>query len=79
MSYFLAPALVALRNDLNKKYPKRDKKIVMIDSVPAEIDENFQPEVEIFLLNGDLHPPVTGGKNAISSPGLSGALATAMS
>ena len=26
MSYFLAPSLVALRNEVNAKYPKRDKK-----------------------------------------------------
>ncbi len=36
--------------------PKRDKKIVMIDSVPAEIDENFQPEVELF---GDIYHVLT--------------------
>jgi acetolactate synthase-1/2/3 large subunit len=32
--------------------PKRDKKIVCIDSVPAEIDANFVPEVELV---GDLY------------------------
>ena len=26
MSYFLAPSLVALRNGVNAKFPKRDKK-----------------------------------------------------
>ena len=36
--------------------PKRDKKIVMIDSVAAEIDENFQPEVELF---GDIYHVLT--------------------
>jgi acetolactate synthase I/II/III large subunit len=36
--------------------PKRDKKIVMIDSVPAEIDENFQPEVELV---GDIYHVLT--------------------
>ncbi|MEO6495980.1 MAG: acetolactate synthase large subunit, partial [Solirubrobacteraceae bacterium] len=32
--------------------PGRDKKIVMIDSQPAEIDENFTPEVELI---GDVY------------------------
>jgi acetolactate synthase I/II/III large subunit len=32
--------------------PKRDKRIVCIDSVPAEIDANFVPEVELV---GDLY------------------------
>ena len=32
--------------------PGRDKKIVMIDSVPAEIDENYTPEVELI---GDIY------------------------
>ena len=32
--------------------PKRDKKIVVIDSVPAEIDEYFSPEVELV---GDIY------------------------
>src|SRR5688572_7363145 len=41
--------------------------------------EHLEPEIKILLLDRDFHPPVTGGKNAISSPGLSGALAAAMS
>ena len=32
--------------------PKRDKKIVMVDSQPAEIDEHFLPEVELI---GDIY------------------------
>jgi acetolactate synthase-1/2/3 large subunit len=32
--------------------PKRDKKIVVVDSVPAEIDANFTPEVELV---GDIY------------------------
>lgn len=32
--------------------PKRDKKIVMIDSQPAEIDEHYLPEVELI---GDIY------------------------
>ena len=32
--------------------PKRDKKIVVVDSVPAEIDQNFVPEVELI---GDIY------------------------
>jgi acetolactate synthase-1/2/3 large subunit len=32
--------------------PKRDKKIVVVDSVPAEIDMNFTPEVELV---GDIY------------------------
>src|SRR5688572_16512252 len=41
--------------------------------------EHLEPEIKILLLDRDLHPPVTGGKKAISSPGLSGAFAAAMS
>src|SRR5262245_3935229 len=41
--------------------------------------EHLEPEVEVLRLDGDLHPPVTGGKKATSSPGFSGALAAAMS
>ena len=36
--------------------PKRDKKIICIDSVPAEIDEYFVPEVELV---GDLYHVLT--------------------
>jgi acetolactate synthase I/II/III large subunit len=36
--------------------PKRDKKIICIDSVPAEIDEYFIPEVE---LTGDIYHVLT--------------------
>jgi acetolactate synthase-1/2/3 large subunit len=36
--------------------PRRDKKIVVIDSVPAEIDEFFQPEVELV---GDIYHVLT--------------------
>ena len=36
--------------------PGRDKKIVCIDSVPAEIDEYFMPEVELV---GDLYHVLT--------------------
>src|SRR5689334_22311858 len=36
-------------------------------------------EIEVFALNGDLHPPVTGGKNATSSPALIAAAGCAMS
>src|SRR3712207_3931336 len=48
-----ADVVIAIGYDLVEHAPKhwnprRDKKIVMIDSVPAEIDENFQPEVELF-------------------------------
>ena len=32
--------------------PKRDKKIVVVDSVPAEIDDHFSPEVELV---GDIY------------------------
>jgi acetolactate synthase-1/2/3 large subunit len=32
--------------------PRRDKKIVVVDSVPAEIDQNFVPEVELI---GDIY------------------------
>ncbi len=32
--------------------PKRDKKIVVVDSVPAEIDDHFTPEVELV---GDIY------------------------
>jgi acetolactate synthase I/II/III large subunit len=32
--------------------PRRDKKIVVIDSIPAEIDQFFQPEVELV---GDIY------------------------
>jgi acetolactate synthase I/II/III large subunit len=54
--------------------PRKDKKIVVIDSVPAEIDEYFQPEVE---LTGDIyhvltrlaeegrHVPHTGGSQRL--------------
>ena len=36
--------------------PKRDKKIICIDSVPAEIDEYFMPEVELV---GDIYHVLT--------------------
>ena len=36
--------------------PKRDKKIICIDSVPAEIDANFIPEVELV---GDIYNVLT--------------------
>ena len=36
--------------------PRRDKKIVVIDSVPAEIDEYFTPEVELI---GDIYHVLT--------------------
>jgi acetolactate synthase-1/2/3 large subunit len=36
--------------------PRRDKKIVVIDSQPAEIDEYFQPEVELV---GDIYHVLT--------------------
>jgi len=36
--------------------PKRDKKIICIDSVPAETDANFMPEVELV---GDLYTILT--------------------
>jgi acetolactate synthase-1/2/3 large subunit len=36
--------------------PKRDKKIICIDSVPAEIDEHFIPEVELI---GDIYHVLT--------------------
>jgi acetolactate synthase I/II/III large subunit len=36
--------------------PRRDKKIVVVDSQPAEIDEYFQPEVELV---GDIYHVIT--------------------
>src|SRR5262245_15655101 len=36
-------------------------------------------EVEVLSLHGDLHPPVTGGKNATSSPAWIGAEGCTMS
>jgi acetolactate synthase-1/2/3 large subunit len=36
--------------------PRRDKQIICIDSVPAEIDEYFIPEVELI---GDIYPVLT--------------------
>jgi acetolactate synthase-1/2/3 large subunit len=36
--------------------PRRDKKIVVVDSQPAEIDEYFQPEVELV---GDIYHVLT--------------------
>ena len=56
--------------------PRRDKKIICIDSVPAEIDEYFIPEVELI---GDIyhvlsrlgeecrHVPHTGGSTACAT------------
>src|SRR5262249_32499815 len=34
---------------------------------------HFQADIEFFPLNGNLHPPVTGGKKATSSPALTAA------
>jgi acetolactate synthase-1/2/3 large subunit len=54
--------------------PKRDKRVICIDSVPAEIDANFMPEIELV---GDLyhilsrleeecrHVPHTGGSTRL--------------
>ena len=36
--------------------PRSDKKIVVVDSQPAEIDEYFQPEVELV---GDIYHVIT--------------------
>ncbi len=52
-----ADVVIAIGYDLVEHAPKhwnprRDKKIVVIDSVPAEIDEFFQPEVELV---GDIY------------------------
>jgi acetolactate synthase-1/2/3 large subunit len=56
-----ADVVIAIGYDLVEHAPKhwnpgRDKKIVMIDSVAAEIDENFQPEVELV---GDIYHVLT--------------------
>jgi acetolactate synthase I/II/III large subunit len=52
-----ADVVIAIGFDLVEHAPKhwnprKDKKIVVIDSVPAEIDEFFQPEVELV---GDIY------------------------
>jgi acetolactate synthase-1/2/3 large subunit len=52
-----ADVVIAIGYDLVEHAPKhwnprKDKKIIVIDSVPAEIDEYFQPEVELV---GDLY------------------------
>src|SRR5688572_27180724 len=46
--------------------------------VPRKFPD-FQAGVEVLALNRDLHPPVTGGKNATSSPALIAATGCAMS
>jgi acetolactate synthase I/II/III large subunit len=56
-----ADVVIAIGYDLVEHAPKhwnpgRDKKIVVIDSVPAEIDEFFQPEVELV---GDIYHVLT--------------------
>ena len=56
-----ADVVIAIGYDLVEHAPKhwnpgRDKKIVCIDSVPAEIDEYFQPEVELV---GDIYHVLT--------------------
>jgi acetolactate synthase I/II/III large subunit len=56
-----ADVVIAIGYDLVEHAPKhwndrKDKKIVVIDSVPAEIDEYFQPEVELV---GDLYHVLT--------------------
>jgi acetolactate synthase-1/2/3 large subunit len=56
-----ADLVIAIGYDLVEHAPKhwnprRDKKIVVIDSVPAEIDEYFQPEVELV---GDIYHVLT--------------------
>ena len=56
-----ADVVIAIGYDLVEHAPKhwnprRDKKIVVIDSEPAEIDENFTPEVELV---GDIYHVIT--------------------
>jgi acetolactate synthase-1/2/3 large subunit len=56
-----ADVVIAIGWDLVEHSPKhwnpgRDKKIVVIDSVPAEIDEYYQPEVELI---GDIYHVLT--------------------
>jgi acetolactate synthase I/II/III large subunit len=56
-----ADVVIAIGYDLVEHSPKnwnprRDKKIVMIDTVPAEIDEYFTPEVELV---GDIYHVLT--------------------
>jgi acetolactate synthase-1/2/3 large subunit len=56
-----ADVVIAIGYDLVEHAPKhwnpnKDKKIVVIDSVPAEIDEFFQPEVELV---GDIYHVLT--------------------
>ena len=56
-----ADVVIAVGYDLVEHAPKhwnprRDKRIVVIDSVQAEIDAYFQPEVELV---GDLYPVLT--------------------
>jgi acetolactate synthase-1/2/3 large subunit len=56
-----ADLVIAIGYDLVEHAPKhwnprRDKRIVVIDSVAAEIDENFQPEAELI---GDIYHVVT--------------------
>ena len=55
--------------------PDRDKKIICIDSVPAETDANFIPEVELV---GDIYnvlTPARRGVPARAAPGRLGAAA----
>ena len=56
-----ADVVIAIGYDLVEHAPKhwnprRDKKIVVVDSEPAEIDEFFTPEVELV---GDLYHVLT--------------------
>lgn len=56
-----ADLVIAIGYDLVEHAPKhwnpgKDKKIVVIDSVPAEIDEFFEPEVELV---GDIYHVLT--------------------
>lgn len=56
-----ADVVIAIGYDLVEHAPKhwnarKDKKIVVIDSIPAEIDEFFQPEVELV---GDIYHVLT--------------------
>jgi acetolactate synthase-1/2/3 large subunit len=45
--------------------PRKDKKIVVIDSVAAEIDEFFQPEVELL---GDMYHVSAGWPRSAATP-----------
>ena len=56
-----ADVVIAIGYDLVEHSPKhwnpeRDKKIVVVDSEPAEIDEFFTPEVELV---GDIYHVIT--------------------